>query len=463
MSSTVSRTHGVRSFSFLTRGCSFATRHSRRKELPHEKAICLVTKPSEFQKELVAELGERAEDVRNRLVEPREDNMLKITSDGRKLALDQRLAYPELPDDPESKVNACVGNVLKVWRDTEPQKGAQLVFCDLSTPHGDGSFNVYDDIKQKLMAQGVPPEQIAFIHDAKTDVQKAELFSKVRKGQVRVLLSQYILSKEPGIRGYSAQNIWRMKQFFETYQDKPELSTLLRANTWSNNLHIMSKTKTDEERAFYLKLASKEKYKARELERQIDSGYYERLLLSDGKAPSGIDHTENTGMIRDLYMLEFLNLPEPYKEFDLKQAILKNMKQFLLEFGRDFIFMGEEYHLQVGKNDYFVDLLFYHRELQCLVAIDLKIDDFKPEYLGKMEFYLEALDRDIRKPHENPSVGIILCKSKDEDVVEYALSRNMSSTMISEYRTKLISKEILQKKLEELYDAADESQNSQQC
>ncbi len=139
------------------------------------------------------------------------------------------------------------------------------------------------------------------------------------------------------------------------------------------------------------------------------------------------------------------------------------MKQFLLEFGRDFIFMGEEYHLQVGKHDYFVDLLFFHRELQCLVAIDLKIDDFKPEYLGKMEFYLEALDRDIKKPHENPSVGIILCKSKDEDVVEYALSRNMTSTMISEYRTKLISKEVLRKKLDELYEAADESQNSQQC
>lgn len=276
-------------------------------------------------------------------------------------------------------------------------------------------------------------------------------------------LSQYILSKEPGIRGYSAQNIWRMKQFFETYQDKPEFSALLRANTWSNNLHIMSKTKTDEEKEFYLKLAAKEKYKARELERQIDSGYYERLLLSDGKAPSGIRHMENTGMIRDLYMLEFLNLQEPYKEFDLKQAILKNMKQFLLEFGRDFIFMGEEYHLQVGKHDYFVDLLFFHRELQCLVAIDLKIDDFKPEYLGKMEFYLEALDRDIKKPHENPSVGIILCKSKDEDVVEYALSRNMTSTMISEYHTKLISKEILRKKLDELYEAADESQNSQQC
>lgn len=276
-------------------------------------------------------------------------------------------------------------------------------------------------------------------------------------------LSKYILEKDPGIHGYSAQNIWRMKQFFETYQHKPELSSLLRANTWSNNLHIMSKTKSDDEKLFYLKLASKEKYKSRELERQIDSGYYERLLLSDGKAPSAVDPTETTGMIRDLYMLEFLNLQDPYKEFDLKQAILKNMKQFLLEVGRDFIFMGEEYHLQVGKNDYFVDLLFFHRELQCLIAVDLKIDDFKPEYLGKMEFYLEALDRDVKKQHENPSVGIILCKSRDEDVVEYALSRNMTSTMISEYRTKLISKEILQKKLEELYDTADSRQSSQQC
>lgn len=156
--------------------------------VPESENLTIVTKPSEFQKELVAELGERAEDVRNRLVEPRDDNMLKITSDGRKLALDQRLSYPELPDDPESKVNACVKNVLNVWHDTASQKGAQLVFCDLSTPHGDGSFNVYDDIKQKLMAQGVPPEQVAFIHDAKTDAQKAELFSKVRKGQVRVLL-----------------------------------------------------------------------------------------------------------------------------------------------------------------------------------------------------------------------------------------------------------------------------------
>lgn len=156
--------------------------------VPEAEKITEVTTPSDFQRDLVADLGERAEAVRNRVVEPREDNMLKITSDGRKLALDQRLSDPTLPDDPESKVNACVRNVLQVWRDTEEIKGTQLVFCDLSTPKGDGSFNVYDDMKQKLMAQGVPPEEIAFIHDAKTEVQKAELFAKVRKGQVRVLL-----------------------------------------------------------------------------------------------------------------------------------------------------------------------------------------------------------------------------------------------------------------------------------
>ena len=156
--------------------------------VPAAEKITEVTTPSDFQRDLVADLGERAEAVRNREVEPREDNMLKITSDGRKLALDQRLSDPTLPDDPESKVNTCVRNVLQVWRDTEEIKGTQLVFCDLSTPKGDGSFNVYDDMKQKLMAQGVPPEEIAFIHDAKTEVQKAELFAKVRKGQVRVLL-----------------------------------------------------------------------------------------------------------------------------------------------------------------------------------------------------------------------------------------------------------------------------------
>ncbi len=276
-------------------------------------------------------------------------------------------------------------------------------------------------------------------------------------------LSDYILSREPGIRGYSSQNIWRMKQFYETYKDHPELSSLLRENTWTNNMHIVSKTKDYDEKKFYLELASKEKYQSRELARQIDSGYYERLLLSNGKAPIAIEPQKISGVLRDMYMLEFLDLPDPYKEFDLKKAILRNMKKFLLEFGRDFLFVGEEYHVQVGNNDYYVDLLFYHRELQCLVAIDLKIDDFKPEYMGKMDFYLEALDRDVKKPHENPSVGMILCKNADTDVVEYSLSRSLSQTMISEYKTKLISKDVLREKLAQLYSIAEEeSENSHQ-
>jgi hypothetical protein len=156
--------------------------------VPEAEYITVTTEPSGFQQEMVSQLGERAESVRAGRVEPHIDNMLRITSDGRKLALDQRIANPLLPDDPESKVNACVKNILKEWQDSRDIRGTQLVFCDLSTPKCDGKFNVYDDIKEKLIAQGIPAEEIAYIHDAKTEAQKAELFAKVRKGQVRVLL-----------------------------------------------------------------------------------------------------------------------------------------------------------------------------------------------------------------------------------------------------------------------------------
>lgn len=146
------------------------------------------TKPSEVQSEMVASLAKRAEKIRARLVEPQVDNMLKVTNDGRKLALDQRMIDPMLPDDPDSKVNACVGNVYRIWEEYTDTKAAQLVFCDLSTPKNDGTFNVYDDIREKLIARGVPAEQIRFIHEAATDAKKKELFAKVRSGEVRVLL-----------------------------------------------------------------------------------------------------------------------------------------------------------------------------------------------------------------------------------------------------------------------------------
>ena len=156
--------------------------------VPKAEYITVTTEPSEHQQEMVANLAERADQVRNRTVDPSVDNLLKITSDGRKLALDQRLQNELLPDDADSKVNACVENICSVWKESMDTKGTQLVFCDLSTPHYDGTFNVYDDMKNKLIEKGIPPEEIAYIHDANTELQKAELFAKVRKGQVRVLL-----------------------------------------------------------------------------------------------------------------------------------------------------------------------------------------------------------------------------------------------------------------------------------
>ena len=268
------------------------------------------------------------------------------------------------------------------------------------------------------------------------------------------------LQKEfPSIKGFSSQNLWRMKQFYETYKDS-KLSALLREMSWTNNLLIISKSKNSEEREFYLKLCIKEKYSSRELERQIGSGFYERSMISGKKLSSAmrelVPHAES--VFKDTYILNFLDLPESFDEKELRKSIIKNFKNFVLEFGKDFAFLGEEYRLQVGNNDFFIDLLFYHRELRCLVAFELKIDDFKPEYLGKLNFYLEALDKDVKKNNENPSVGIILCKSKDKEVVEYALKRNMSPALISEYKTKLIPKRLLQQKMHEFFEIGEKSE-----
>ena len=155
---------------------------------------------------------------------------------------------------------------------------------------------------------------------------------------------------------------------------------------------------------------------------------------------------------KDSYIFEFLNLPEPYNESDLQHGLVKQMKDFILELGKDYLFIGEEYKLQVGNNDFFIDLLFYHRGLQCLIAFELKTDKFKPTHLGQLNFYLEALDRDVKKPNEKPSIGVLLCKDKDSEVVEYALSRSLSPTMVAEYKTQLPDKKLLQQKLHELFD-----------
>jgi len=159
-----------------------------------------------------------------------------------------------------------------------------------------------------------------------------------------------------------------------------------------------------------------------------------------------------TYTFKDSYVFEFLNLPEPHNESDLQSGLVRQMKNFILELGKNFLFIGEEYKLQVGNSDFYIDLLFYHRGLQCLVAFELKADKFRPAHLGQLNFYLEALDRDVKKANENPSIGILLCKDKDSEVVEYALSRSLSPAMVSEYKTQLPDKKILQQKLNEMFD-----------
>jgi len=267
-------------------------------------------------------------------------------------------------------------------------------------------------------------------------------------------LAKYIQNSEPEIKGFSDKNIWRMKQFYETYKDFPKLSTLLREISWSHNLAIFSRCKTTEEREFYLKLSKQESYSFRELDRQISASLFERTMIGKSKLSTVLRESNHdlTNTFKDSYVFEFLSLPEPHSESDLQSGLVRQMKNFILELGKDFLFIGEEYKLQVGNSDFYIDLLFYHRGLQCLVALELKADKFKPEHLGQVNFYLEALDRDVKKANENPSICILLCKDKDSEVVEYALSRSLSPTMVSEYKTQLPDKKLLQQKLHELFD-----------
>lgn len=266
-------------------------------------------------------------------------------------------------------------------------------------------------------------------------------------------LAQYIHINEPEIKGFSDKNLWRMKQFYESYREFPNVSTLLREISWSHNLSIFSRCKSIEEREFYIKLTKQENYSFRELERQISSSLFERTMIGNSKLSTVLrqNNPDIANTFKDSYVFDFLNLPDIHSENDLQKGLIKQMKDFILELGKDFLFVGEEYRVQVGSSDFYIDLLFYHRGLQCLVAFELKADKFKPEHLGKLNFYLEALDRDVKKVNENPSIGILLCKDKDNEVVEYALSRSLSPTMVSEYRTQLPDKILLQQKLHELF------------
>ena len=252
----------------------------------------------------------------------------------------------------------------------------------------------------------------------------------------------------PGIKGFNRRGLYRMKQFYETYKDNEFVSPLVTQISWTNHLMIMSKAKTKEERQFYIQLCVKENYSFLKITVQ-SYGTIVYMLSKDKLLPEPIEDLSENPFL-DSYVIEFLDLPDNFKEKDLRKGLIQNMKDFILEIGKDFSFIGEEYRVQVGGEDFYIDLLFFHRGLKCLVAFELKLGKFKPEYISKMDFYLEALDRQLKKEDENPSVGMILCAEKDNEVVEYAMSRSMSPLLVSEYQLKLPDKSILQAKLQQL-------------
>ncbi|MCL2032686.1 MAG: PDDEXK nuclease domain-containing protein [Methanomassiliicoccaceae archaeon] len=275
-------------------------------------------------------------------------------------------------------------------------------------------------------------------------------------------IAAYIQQNNPCISGFSPQNLWRMKQFYETYKDDEILSTLSRELSWTVNTRIMA-GKTAEEREFYLRMATKNNYSYRELNRQMNSCLYERTALSRNSFTNAsfVDRYDGLAALRDSYVLEFLDMPKNYKEKDLRKAIVDNLKEFILEFGRDFSFIGEEYRIQVGDSDFYIDLIFYNRELSCLVAVELKTEPFRPEQVGQMQFYLEALDRDVKKNSENPSVGLILCTDKDDMVVEYTLAKSSAPSLIAAYELALPDKKLLQQRVKELTLLAGRAEGSE--
>ena len=306
----------------------------------------------------------------------------------------------------------------------------------------------------------------------------AKLKSEEWGSKVVTQLSEYIRSQRPDIKGYSRRSIYNMVMFYDEYSSETFSSTvekylnaefvqptsaqiihstfgqmpkILELTTLTNHIEILCRCQSNEERMFYILYANKEHLVKRELQRCISNQTYTALLSSKDNMSKGLlgAYPNAPIMFKDTLFVDFLNLPKKHSESKLRKGLVEHMKQFILELGKDFIFMDQEYRLNIGASTFKADLLFFHRGLQALVAVELKKTKFHPHDLGQLEFYLEALDRDVKRSNENPSIGIILCPEADKVVVEYAMSRSMSPTMIAEYKRILIPQERMQQQLNE--------------
>ena len=326
----------------------------------------------------------------------------------------------------------------------------------------------------------------------------AKLKSEEWGSKVVTQLSEYIRSRRPDIKGYSRRSIYNMVMLYDEYSSETfgatvekylnsefvqpktaqiqanqptqeaavivqtasaqlvqptsgQMPQILELTTLSNHIEILCRCKSTEERMFYILYANKEHLSYKEMQRCISNQTYTALLSSKDNMSKGLlsAYPNATIMFKDTLFVDFLNLPKRHSESKLKNSLVEHMKQFILELGKDFIFMDQEYRLNIGASTFKADLLFFHRGLQALVAVELKKTKFHPRDLGQLEFYLEALDRDVKRSNENPSIGIILCPEADRVVVEYAMSRSMSPTMIAEYKRILIPQERMQQQLNE--------------
>ena len=326
----------------------------------------------------------------------------------------------------------------------------------------------------------------------------AKLKSEEWGSKVVAQLSEYIRSRRPDIKGYSRRSIYNMVMFYDEYSSESfsatvekylnsefvqpgtakiqanqptqetavivqtasaqlvqptsgQMPQILELTTLSNHIEILCRCKSTEERMFYILYANKEHLSFKEMQRCISNQTYTALLSSKDNMSKGLlnAYPNATIMFKDTLFVDFLNLPQKHSESKLRKGLVEHMKQFILELGKDFIFMDQEYRLNIGASTFKADLLFFHRGLQALVAVELKKTKFHPRDLGQLEFYLEALDRDVKRSNENPSIGIILCPEADRVVVEYAMSRSMSPTMIAEYKRILIPQERMQQQLNE--------------
>jgi len=308
-------------------------------------------------------------------------------------------------------------------------------------------------------------------------------------------LADYLKRQNPKRRGFGKRNLYNMVKFFDTYnsiefaritqkskinefvqletaqigsskesneivqlataqlpmQTMAPMPNILALTTFTNHVEIFNRCNSYEESVFYMLYAHHQRLKTEELRRCIVTQTHVTLLGKEKMmSPKLHDSYPNIDFVlKDKAIVDFLNLPQKHNEHHLHKGLIEHMKEFILELGKDFLFVDSEYAVQVGGSTRRIDLLFYHRALQCLVAIELKAVDFEPEFVGKMDMYLEALDRDVKRDNENPSIGIILCPSADRSMVEYTLSRSLSPTMVAEYQRKLIPLEVMQRSLEE--------------